>query len=167
MTQEQEICGLQPSCEESTIITTTKEKRTKLKTPVTKPCANCDEPITCFYSGKEYCANCKLLCQNAQKKIWCIQYKGGKCSICNGEANLPGDREIWQFHHRNREEKNDNISRMIRKHASYEKLRNELDLCDLIHVSCHRKEEHKYSFNDITWEYVNKESDKLVYGKNM
>jgi hypothetical protein len=68
-----------------------------------------------------------------QNKIRAIEYKGGKCSRCGTTFTYP---EVYDFHHRNREDKEMDISRI--KGNNWENFKDELDKCDLLCANCHR-----------------------------
>lgn len=67
-------------------------------------------------------------------KLKAITYKGSKCSKCGY------DKCIWalEFHHRNPDEKEFSIS--YSGHSrSWERVKNEIDKCDLVCANCHRE----------------------------
>lgn len=61
-----------------------------------------------------------------------LAYKGGKCSICGYDKNVPG---AYDFHHRNPKEKDFGISRY--QNLNWKKLLKEVDKCDLVCKNCH------------------------------
>lgn len=61
-----------------------------------------------------------------------IKYKGGKCIICGYCKNVP---RAYDFHHRNPEEKEFNISKYTVLNT--ERLKKEVDKCDLLCKNCH------------------------------
>ena len=65
-------------------------------------------------------------------KIRAIQLLGGKCKNC-------GNRNIWvlDFHHTST-----NKNTEVRKAMSWEKIKKESDLCDLLCVNCHQEQQH-------------------------
>jgi hypothetical protein len=65
-------------------------------------------------------------------KVKCIEYKGGSCKIC-GYNKCIGALE---FHHRNPNKKEFNISG---RSIKFEKIKVELDKCDLVCCNCHRE----------------------------
>lgn len=94
-----------------------------------------------FYKRKKrkgfytYCSNClrkRQIENNRKNKLLSIEYKGGKCIRC-GYKKCPA---ALAFHHRNPEEKNLDWKRM-RNYADFEKLKVELDKCDLVCNNCH------------------------------
>lgn len=66
-------------------------------------------------------------------KLQSIEYKGGKCNKC-GYNKCPGSLE---FHHRDPKEKDINWRRM--RSWKFEKIKRELDKCDLLCSNCHRE----------------------------
>ena len=110
-----------------------------------KKCPKCTEVkiLVYFYTRENglpysYCISCwnKLSTQRqAITKQWCLDYKGGKCERC--EYNKCS--EALDFHHRERKHKKFNISQM--KSFGLEKLKTELDKCDLLCCRCHREVE--------------------------
>lgn len=70
-------------------------------------------------------------------KVKAVLYKGGKCIACSY------DKCIWalEFHHRDRAEKSFSIA--APETRAWEKLRVELDKCDLLCANCHREKEYE------------------------
>ena len=60
-----------------------------------------------------------------------IKYKGGKCTKCGYNKDVPG---AYDFHHRNPKEKDFRISGSCR---SWDTLEKEVDKCDLVCRNCH------------------------------
>ena len=65
-----------------------------------------------------------------KKKL--IEYKGGKCSKCGYDKDVPS---AYDFHHRNPQEKEFAISQYMV--LDFEKLKPELNKCDLVCKNCH------------------------------
>lgn len=65
-------------------------------------------------------------------KVKCVEYKGGKCISCGYNKCM----KALHFHHRNPNEKEFNISNLLRKNG-WEKIQLELDKCDLLCANCH------------------------------
>lgn len=79
-------------------------------------------------------------------RLKAIQYKGGKCSKC-GYKKYP---EVLEFHHKNPELKDFNIA--LKGHCrSWERVRNEIEKCELLCANCHREihVEQKLSKNQL------------------
>lgn len=66
-------------------------------------------------------------------KLKCVEYKGGSCTSC-GYSKYVGALE---FHHRDPSEKDFIVS--TARSLSWEKVRVELDKCDLLCSNCHRE----------------------------
>lgn len=64
-----------------------------------------------------------------------VEYKGGKCSLCGYDKSYAA----LQFHHRNPKEKSFSISNP--KTRSWEKIKIELDKCDILCSNCHAETE--------------------------
>jgi hypothetical protein len=82
----------------------------------------------------------RTLNRRAQNRAWVYEYKQDSdgCSRC-GE----NDPACLDFHHRDDTEKDMNISKMITYGFSKEKLRTEMEKCDILCANCHRKEHHE------------------------
>lgn len=77
------------------------------------------------------CSNRQQAEKNRKIKLLAIAYKGGKCQKCSYNR-CPG---ALSFHHRNPEEK-DTAWKSLKNH-SFEKIKFELDKCDLLCNNCH------------------------------
>ncbi len=125
----------------------------KLK-PKRKPehkCKNCEKPIN---AKKTYCSeecvseykknNKKQIKTNYQQlkewrqrqKIKAVEYKGGKCQICDYNKSI----STLCFHHTKPSEKLFSISPCDK---SWNKIKLELDKCILLCQNCHREEHDK------------------------
>jgi hypothetical protein len=80
---------------------------------------------------KNMCKSCRTTIGVQKKKMRSLEYKGGKCIRC-GYSKFP---DALCFHHRERHFKTSMISRYL--HYSWERLRVELDKCDLLCLNCH------------------------------
>lgn len=86
---------------------------------------------------------CKSVCKTChykdrierfrQKKLLAIEYKGGSCKIC-GYSKCP---DALDFHHRDPSKKDPNWKHV--RSWSFDKMKVELDKCDLLCVRCHRE----------------------------
>lgn len=70
-----------------------------------------------------------------QLKYLSIEYKGGKCQVCGYNKC----RRALEFHHRDPKNKLFTIS--SNKVLNWEKIKKELDKCDLLCANCHREVE--------------------------
>lgn len=110
-----------------------------------------------------YCKECiKIFTIKKQKEIKnkCIEYKGGKCSICGYDKCS----SALDFHHINPNDKTKSIS--VMKSKSFEKLKSELDKCILLCKNCHfevhvKLRNEKYELDKIKYNNIQNESDQL------
>jgi len=75
--------------------------------------------------------------RKAEKRLQVSAYKKEiGCMKCGYNENP----DILHFHHRDPKEKITNVSRMVGKNHSMERIKREIDKCDLLCISCHHKE---------------------------
>lgn len=67
------------------------------------------------------------------KKRWAIEYKGGCCKVCGYDRC----EAALVFHHRAEEDKEFSFAGSSGWCRSYERLKKELDKCDLLCANCH------------------------------
>ena len=109
-------------------------------------CPSCKayQNINEFYSRRKnncsgYCRKCinaKTVKRGRKLKLDCIEYKGGKCQNCGYNKC----QAALDFHHRNPEEKDFAICRRYGCRKINDRIRKELDKCDLLCANCHREE---------------------------
>ena len=75
----------------------------------------------------------KVINWRRRAKIKLIHYKGGECQICGYDKPIPS---VYDFHHRNPEEKEFGIGG---KTIALERLKKEADKCDLLCCRCHQE----------------------------
>ena len=125
-----------------------------------KLCPYCKDskPLSQFYQrrgkagGSPYCKPCtnaETLVRVRKFKNKCVEYKGGKCERC-GYNNYIGALE---FHHKDPRKKDFQISK-IRTRTFNEKIKQELDKCELLCSNCH-KEKHFIENDKKTYERKN------------
>lgn len=109
-----------------------------------KLCKRCNsiKPSEEFYLKKsrngltaycKVCTNLQTMERQRRLKAEAIQYKGGKCIYCGYHKCSAA----LEFHHRDPQGKDFTISNC--KCTSFEKIRCELDKCDLVCSNCHRE----------------------------
>jgi hypothetical protein len=81
------------------------------------------------------CNSCNANQQRRSRKKAAVAYKGGKCERCGYKKCV---RSLG-FHHRDRKEKELSISQMMS--LSWNRLKREIDKCDLLCANCHMEEE--------------------------
>lgn len=106
-----------------------------------KKCPICkeDHPLENFFVKKNgrlysYCKKCWLEITkkgNTKRKQEAVDYLGGKCVRCGYGKCLAA----LEFHHKDPEKKDFAISRRW----SFEKIKNELDKCELVCSNCHKE----------------------------
>jgi predicted transcriptional regulator len=89
------------------------------------------------------CATKTQIERNRKTKLLAIEYKGGKCQKC-GYKKCPAG---LVFHHRNPEEKD--LKWKSLKNCSFDKLKPELDKCDMVCQNCHAEIHWLLSGNDL------------------
>lgn len=93
-----------------------------------------------------YCASCMVNNGRTRQKQKAIDYKGGKCEICNySKCN-----RALQFHHLDESKKEFTISSCHCR--SWDSIQNELDKCILVCSNCHAEihdKENKSLSNEI------------------
>jgi hypothetical protein len=67
-------------------------------------------------------------------KLMAVEYKGGKCIHCSYNKCLAA----LEFHHRDKDKKDFGIS-MNGNTKSWQRIKDELDKCDLVCSNCHRE----------------------------
>jgi predicted HNH restriction endonuclease len=78
---------------------------------------------------------CYDMTRNIRAKRKAVEYLGGKCSVCGSVYEL----EVYEFHHRDPNTKSFSIGHVRHiANISWERLRKELDKCDLVCSNCHR-----------------------------
>lgn len=116
-----------------------------------KVCTQCQKklPLDAFYgqiqhsiiSDKSWtykdsmCKSCRsnyTAERRRSRKREAVKYLGGKCLDCG----LVDSVEVYDFHHRNPKGKDFSIGKNAK---SFEKIKAELDKCDLLCSNCHRK----------------------------
>lgn len=105
-----------------------------IETP--RKCENCEKLYIYDRNQghrKKLCNSCKTTASDIKKKERCIEYKGGKCQICNYNRY----RGALVFHHLDSNEKDFNIGQQYSR--SWEVLTKELDKCALLCQNCHQE----------------------------
>jgi len=106
-----------------------------------------------FGEGNRMCRSCVSNRRRWIMKIKAIEYLGGKCKICEYEGCV----ESFDFHHTDPSKKDFTLSGRLS--YSWERIKNELDKCDLLCANCHRelhwnekKERSQYKYDyEIVW----------------
>ena len=83
------------------------------------------------------CKNIKKKIRARKRKERAIEYLGGKCLDCGGVYV----RDVYDFHHRDPTQKEMSLNQMFV--LKWEKIKSEIDKCDLLCANCHRTRHHK------------------------
>jgi len=103
--------------------------------------------------SKIYCNSCTVNRRRFRLKLKAIKYKGGKCIQC-GYSKCPS---ALDFHHRNLEEKDFSLSSNWMR--SWERIKKELDKCDLLCCRCHQELHYNLNGNRSKWQQQLEEYD--------
>ena len=112
---------------------------------MTKFCPSCrlDKPLSDYYVSRsrpapsvycKLCSNQKTVSRQRTMKLQAIEYKGSCCQRC-GYKRYAGALEL---HHRDPGRKDFSLSHA--QLTSFDKVKEELDKCDLLCSNCHREE---------------------------
>ena len=104
------------------------EYQKKRKLSVMRKYLTTDKAKRNQFAVSEFRRNCKL-------KL--IEYKGGKCSVCGYNKQIPG---AYDFHHLDPNEKDFGIGEG--RTRSFESLKAEVDKCILVCRNCHAEIHH-------------------------
>ena len=107
------------------------------------PYCKTTKPISEFYQrrgkagGSCYCKPCTNA-ETSQRSIAfkekCVEYKGGKCELCGYNKYIGA----LEFHHKDPTKKDLQISK-VRGRSFNDKIKKELDKCQILCSNCHRE----------------------------
>lgn len=112
-------------------------------------CPRCktEKPLNEYYNRRNgigngvYCKPCtseQTLERQREFKKLCVEYKGGKCCLCNYDTYIGA----LEFHHLDPKQKDFNVSK-ARFTKFDDRVTSELDKCILVCANCHREEHAK------------------------
>jgi hypothetical protein len=113
-----------------------------------KYCLNCKQSSS--ISGLNQNGKCRT-CALKDIKVYALNYLGNKCCVCGYNKC----KSALEFHHRNPKEKEFSIGEARTKNL--EKIKAELDKCDLLCANCHREEHERL--------YLQKSKVKIIKQK--
>lgn len=102
-------------------------------------CEICDKQYIyskCRGNSLQKCTACKTKIARIRRKLKMILYKGGKCIKCNYDKCITA----LEFHHRDPTNKLFDIADSA-YNRNWERVKNEIDKCDLLCSNCHREVE--------------------------
>ena len=85
---------------------------------------------------KSVCNECNVTICRQRRKQKCINYKGGKCQKCGYKKC----QAAIEFHHRIPEQKDFSINNNLHRRNIDDRIKKELDKCDILCANCHREE---------------------------
>lgn len=103
-------------------------------------------------SLSKYCPKCGTTLRRYCNKIRAVKYKGGKCKRCGLVLKME-EYAAYEFHHLR--DKEFNIGQLI--NLKWERVKDEIDKCDLLCSNCHRITHCNSDINEIM-----KEAEILV-----
>jgi hypothetical protein len=74
-----------------------------------------------------------------EKKKRAVDYKGGKCGICDGVFSA----HVYDFHHIDPATKESGVAALINQNRPWNIIKAELDKCTLLCANCHRDIEYQ------------------------
>lgn len=93
---------------------------------------------------KNVCKKCVCLILKIKKRIFSVNYKGGKCEKCNWKPENINEYVCLDFHHLDPNLKEFDLSKSFKKKNI--DIQNELDKCIMLCAMCHRKQ-HMIEYN--------------------
>ena len=124
--------------------------KTENKEHICRFCNETDKELFALRHGK-YCLSICQKCDNERSsnrarnnKLKAVIYKGGKCSNCGYNKNIAA----LEFHHLDSRNKDPSFNKM--KFWNFDKIKKELDKCDLVCSNCHR-EKHNPNATMMYW----------------
>jgi hypothetical protein len=98
--------------------------------PACKFCGKVFDPLKRSGNCKTVCSSCLANNNRSKRKLKAIEYKGGKCEQCGYNKCV----RALTFHHRNPAKKTLTFGR---GNWGWERLKKELEECDLLCMNCH------------------------------
>lgn len=142
------------------------EKR-RIKDGEKRFCSVCEKEYFVHknWKSKNICMPCRVNGDRFQKKLKAIDYLGGKCVDCGYLGSKCPD--ALAFHHKDPSKKSFNISG---KHClSWEKIKQELDKCELLCHNCHSERHYKEKINkqkDLITKFQQYKETRLTHEEN-
>lgn len=121
-------------------------------------CIGCDNKTT---SRRKRCDTCNTKIRRFRAKKASVEYLGGRCNRCGWVGDLSG----YDFHHKNPNSKTFTPDAANLANKSWEKVREELDKCELLCALCHRLEHSDYN-NKLISDIANEENNDLIFKKH-
>lgn len=94
--------------------------------------------------NRQMCNSCTVTIKRMRNKVLAVCYLGGECVECG----FRGSPSSFAFHHRDSDTKEFALSTKFDR-MSWEKLKAELDKCDLLCIRCHGEKHSRYNDPDL------------------
>lgn len=94
------------------------------------------------------CVSKQTIERGRKLKADCVAYKGGKCQKCGYNKC----QAALDFHHRNPNEKDFSICKKYGCRRFNERIKKELDKCDLLCANCHREEHWNLKIREVGYD---------------
>jgi hypothetical protein len=98
-----------------------------------------------------------------KRKLELIKSRGGKCELCGYDRNIA----VLEFHHINPDEKEFQLDMRHLSNTSLERLKEEVDKCQLLCANCHREVHNPHLGMDEVEDLVNTEAKDKTSFENM
>ena len=121
-------------------------------------CNCCQKNIKYKSDAVKLCYICKRKSKRLAYRISAANYKNNKCEICDLKRETIDDLEIFDFHHKSKEEKTFELGDNIES-KSWDTIKKELDKCMMLCANCHRKQ-HLYTRQSDIVKYAQTLTDK-------
>ncbi len=127
---------------------------------------NCTNTFVQGNRGKRFCSrrcaqSYAVSVRRKELKYMAVLYKGGECQICGYNACI----NALHFHHRDPDEKDFSLS--YKGHTySFEKIKSELDKCDLLCANCHAEEHYDSDMMERVFEAIQRRGIREQHLKN-
>lgn len=110
------------------------------KNPIFTNCSICEKEITNQKRNRRLCGTCATNVRRYRARKFAVEYLGGKCNKCGWIGNI----SAYDFHHKDSNSKDYNLSGLNLASRSFENVKKELDKCELLCPLCHRLEHCNY-----------------------
>lgn len=116
--------------------------KVSLRPPEKKNCCICFKIILVEKNkNRTRCNTCNTNIRRYRAKKKAVEYKGGKCVKCGWTGNICS----FDFHHLDPVKKDFTIGNRFAAGMSWDKVKKELDKCELLCAICHRIEHSNYN----------------------
>lgn len=119
-----------------------------LQKDIKKNCLICNKEC-----DKNICGTCNTNLRRYRVKKLAVEYLGNKCERCGWQGDLSG----YDFHHKDPSKKDFTPSAVELANKSWDRVKTELDKCELLCALCHRLEHSSYKkLEEVSFVYNGK-----------